>query len=161
MENGVIKSIARWTFAVFVLAGVFILVGWLAGAIILRDVLKDPTVRWTVAMSAAIAMDAPVGIWVISFIKGDASDATDGVRTGAGKTRNSIKKTIVRAPVTQGRDINRPASKSGETVRTGRGSTRNTIANTSILGGTVIQGRDIGEVVPTGSEPEETRSQEK
>ena len=168
------KNIARGTFAVVIVAAVFALVAWFCGAIILPHVLKDPVVRWTVATAAAIAVDALVAMWAYSLVKGGENDDTGAVKTGAGRTKSSIKKAVILGPVTQGRDITRPTGTgdrhdAGTTPDgdqaggTGSGNTRNSIANAFIHAAT-IQGRDISqaaEEVAAGSTPEESERREK
>jgi hypothetical protein len=165
------KNVARGTFAVIIVAAVFALLAWLCGAIILPNVLKDPGVRWTVATAAAIAVDALVAVWAYSFGKRGENNGTGTVKTGAGRTKNSIKRAVILGPVTQGHDITRPnvtedrhnagtASHVDQTEGIGSGNIKNSIADAFIYGATT-QGRDINQAVTAGSAPEEPTRQEK
>jgi hypothetical protein len=127
-----------------------------------------------VATAAAIAVDALVAMWAYSFAKGGENDDTETAKTGAGRTKNSIKKAIILGPVTQGRDSTRPtgtgdrhdagtAPDGDQAEGTGSGNTKNSIANAFIHGATT-QGRDISqaaEAEAAGSAPEESARQEK
>ena len=57
------KTIGRWAVAFTAVIAAFAIPAWLCGTLILRDVLKDPGVRWGVATAVGIVV-ALVALWL-------------------------------------------------------------------------------------------------
>jgi len=115
------RTIGRWAVAFTAVIAAFAIPAWLCGTLILRDVLKDPGVRWGVAAAAGTAVAAFVALWAYSFVRGDGEDESleHGGSAGNGNVRNSIKAkgSLFLGPVMQSGKItyNDDPSRSGKT----------------------------------------------
>jgi len=98
----------RWVVAFLAVIAAFAVVTWLAGALILRDALTDPGVRWGVATAAGLAVATLAGLWAYGFAvgadKGEEGTATGAAKTGSGRVSNKISGGTFHGPVIQGRD---------------------------------------------------------
>lgn len=111
------RSASRWLVAILVTGAAFVVTTWICGALLLPVILKDPTIRWSLAVGLGLALAALAALWGNSFATGERpAESLPGVaagpaRTASGRTRNIIRGgTFQGGPVIQGRDISGPIS---------------------------------------------------
>jgi hypothetical protein len=103
------RIIGRWAVAFMAVIAAFAIPAWLCGVLALRDVFKDPGVRWGVATAAGLAVAAFVALWAYGFVTSGSEDdpPEHGEQARAGNVKNSIKAkgSIFLGPVLQGEEI--------------------------------------------------------
>ncbi len=61
------RSVVRWLLGGLVTVAAFTLVVWVCGALVLPSLLKDPGIRWGIAVGLGAAVASLAALWGQSF----------------------------------------------------------------------------------------------